>query len=62
MFQRGSTYVMSTAKAWPVLFGETYWEGGPPVDVTDRLVASFPLHMALPIHQRVTRYIAELDK
>ena len=62
MFQRGSTYIMSTAKGWPVLFGDTYWEGGPPADIADRLTASFPHHMSVPVNQRAARYIAELDK
>ena len=62
MFQRGSTYIMSTAKGWPVLFGDTYWEGGPPVDIADRLTASFPHHMSVPVNQRAAKYIAELDK
>ena len=62
MFQRGSTYIMSTAKGWPFLFGNTYWEGGPPVDITDRLAASFPLYMSVPVNQRRAKYVAELDK
>jgi hypothetical protein len=62
MFQRGSTYIMSTAKGWPVLFGNTYWEGGPPVDIADRLTASFPHHMSVPVNQRAAGYVAGLDK
>ena len=53
---------MSTAKGWPVLFGDTYWEGGLPVDIADRLTASFPHHMSVPVNQRAAKYIAELDK
>ena len=62
MFQRGSTYVMSVTNAWPVVYGRTYYEGGPPVDIADRLAASFPIHMAIPLHQRAAKYLAELDK
>ena len=53
---------MSTSKGWPVLFGSTYVEGGPPVDIADRLVASFPHHMSVPVNQRAVKYLADLDK
>ena len=62
MFQRGSTYVVSTSKGSSVFFGKTYCEGGPPVDVADRLIASFPRHMSLPLNQRMVKYVAGLDK
>ncbi|CAA7260826.1 unnamed protein product [Cyclocybe aegerita] len=62
MFQRGSTYIMSTDKGWPVIFKSLYWEDGPPVDIADRITASFPHHMATGLSQRRTHYVAQLDK
>ncbi|KAF8875878.1 hypothetical protein CPB84DRAFT_439009 [Gymnopilus junonius] len=63
MFQRGSTYIMSVEKGWEVIMkGIGYWEGGPPVDIVDRISASFPHHMVVPLKQIETRHIAELDK
>ncbi|KAJ3492576.1 hypothetical protein NLJ89_g11205 [Agrocybe chaxingu] len=62
MFQRGSTYVMSTKNGWDVLFKGLYSEDGPPVDLADRIVASFPHHMGVGLNQRGTRHIADLDK
>ncbi|KAF8149353.1 FAD/NAD(P)-binding domain-containing protein [Crassisporium funariophilum] len=62
MFQRGSTYVMSTSNGWEVIMGGIYSEGAPPVDFADRLSASFPHHMAVGVNQRQTAYIAQLDK
>ena len=80
MFQRSSTYIMSTEKGWPTLFQSssvwspkhcctyihkplaTYWEGGPPVDVADRINASWPHHNAVGLHQRMAGHVAHLDK
>jgi len=62
MFQRGSTYIMSTKNGWKVLHSDIYSEDAPPVDVADRLAASFPHHMSVGISQRLTKLIAELDK
>jgi cation diffusion facilitator CzcD-associated flavoprotein CzcO len=62
MFQRGSTYVMSTEMGWEVIMKGAYWEDAPPVDVVDRINASFPHHMSIGLKQRETQAIAELDK
>ncbi|TFK44042.1 hypothetical protein BDQ12DRAFT_730165 [Crucibulum laeve] len=62
MFQRGSTYIMSTENGWKVLMEGVYSENAPPVEVADRLNASFPHHMAVPINQRSVKRLAELDK
>ncbi|CAA7270299.1 unnamed protein product [Cyclocybe aegerita] len=62
MFQRGSTYVMSTKNGWDILFKGLYSEDGPPVDLADRIVASFPHHMGVGLNQRSARHIANLDK
>ncbi|KAF8965605.1 FAD/NAD(P)-binding domain-containing protein [Flammula alnicola] len=62
MFQRGSTYIMSTKNGWEVLFKDSYWEGAPPVDVVDRFNASYPHYMAVGLNQRHVKRIAEMDK
>jgi hypothetical protein len=62
MYQRSSTYVFSTQKGWARIMRPTYWEGGPPTDVADRLNASFPHFMAVPLNQRQAQVIAEDDK
>lgn len=41
---------------------DLYWEGGPPIDVADRVHASMPMLLAKLIQQRVTAEIAEADK
>lgn len=40
----------------------SYWEGSPPVEISDNLSASFPLHSIVELSRRRTRYVAELDK
>ncbi|KAF9459685.1 hypothetical protein BDZ94DRAFT_1380914 [Collybia nuda] len=62
MYQRSSTYIMTTKSGWKVLFEGVYSEGGPPSDVADRLNASFPNFMSIGVAQRTTKIIAELDK
>lgn len=41
---------------------EYYSENGPPVDIGDRLNASFPNYFAKLLHQRLFHVIAEKDK
>ncbi|KAJ7676551.1 hypothetical protein DFH06DRAFT_1168458 [Mycena polygramma] len=62
MYQRSSTYVLSTKHGWNRIMRPTYWEGGPPVEVADRLTASFPHLMAVGLNQRQAVVIAEDDK
>ncbi|PFH47509.1 hypothetical protein AMATHDRAFT_151910 [Amanita thiersii Skay4041] len=62
MFQRGSTYIMSTKNGWDVLFRGLYCEGGPPVDIADRVAASYPRLMSMEMAQRNVQKIAKLDK
>ncbi|KAF7334966.1 Flavin-containing monooxygenase [Mycena venus] len=62
MFQRSSTYVMSTENGLTSLMRPNYWEGGPPVDSADRESASLPLLMAVELYQRLTGAIAQADK
>ncbi|KAJ3506969.1 hypothetical protein NLJ89_g6569 [Agrocybe chaxingu] len=62
MFQRSSTYVMSTKNGIPLLLGSLYSEHGPSTELADKINASFPnLFMAGMAH-RVTKLIAEADK
>ncbi|KAF7375743.1 Flavin-containing monooxygenase YUCCA3 [Mycena sanguinolenta] len=62
MYQRGSTYVMSTENGLVSLMRPTYWEGGPPTDVADRNSASLPFFAVGELHQRRTAGIAQADK
>ncbi|KAI5122701.1 hypothetical protein M0805_009754 [Coniferiporia weirii] len=62
IYQRSSTYIMSTKKGMPLLFKDFFWEGAPPTDIADRLWASHPNKVLRLIHQRVTSDIAEADK
>ncbi|KAK6992953.1 flavin-containing monooxygenase [Favolaschia claudopus] len=62
IYQRSSSYVLSTKHGWNRIMKPIYWEGGPPVDIADRLSASFPHLMAVPLNQRQAEVIAEDDK
>ncbi|KAF8813451.1 hypothetical protein BYT27DRAFT_7180991 [Phlegmacium glaucopus] len=62
MFQRSSTYVMSTKNGTPILLGGLYGENGPPTDVADKINASFPNLMMAGLSYRATKLIAEADK
>ncbi|KAF7378296.1 Flavin-containing monooxygenase [Mycena sanguinolenta] len=62
MYQRSSTYVLTTKNGWARIMKPIYWEGGPPTEVADRLNASFPHLMSIPLNQRQARVIAEDDK
>ncbi|KAF8209052.1 hypothetical protein K438DRAFT_1573180 [Mycena galopus ATCC 62051] len=62
MYQRSSTYVLTLKTATKRMMKPVYWEGGPPIDVADRLGASFPHVMAIPLHRRRAKLMAEDDK
>ncbi|KAJ7168902.1 hypothetical protein C8R46DRAFT_1163015 [Mycena filopes] len=62
MYQRSSTYVMSTKNGWNRIMGGVYCEGGPPTELADRLTASFPHLMSIGLNQRQALKIAEDDK
>ncbi|KAJ6595193.1 hypothetical protein DFH09DRAFT_906286 [Mycena vulgaris] len=62
IYQRSSTYVMSTENGWKHMMRGTYWEGAPPTDISDRVNASFPHLMNIELGQRLTRKIAEDDE
>ncbi|KAJ7137003.1 hypothetical protein C8R44DRAFT_768224 [Mycena epipterygia] len=62
IYQRSSTYVFTTKNGWKHIMAGTYAEGGPPVDLVDRLSASFPHFMAIPLNKRQAKRIAEDDK
>ncbi|EEB94411.1 hypothetical protein MPER_06778, partial [Moniliophthora perniciosa FA553] len=62
MYQRSSSYIMSTKNGWGVLFAGLYSEDGPPTNIADRLNASFPnVFMSSGMAQRAVKIIAELD-
>lgn len=60
--QRSSTYVMTSAKGIPVIFGGLYYEGGPATEDADLLAASYPLPVTLEFAKGQTKAIAELDR
>ncbi|KZT62302.1 FAD/NAD(P)-binding domain-containing protein [Calocera cornea HHB12733] len=62
LFQRASTYIMTTANGMPVVMRGLYWEGGPPTDLADRLSASLPNAVMRAVHRRYTAEIAEKDR
>jgi len=62
MFQRSSTYVMSTKNGIPMLLGGLYSEAGPPTELADRLNNSMPNLFMAGITHRVSNLIAEADK
>ncbi|PPQ95455.1 hypothetical protein CVT26_008474 [Gymnopilus dilepis] len=62
MFQRSSTYVMSTKNGIPMLLGGLYSESGPPTELADRLNNSMPNSFMAGITYRVSKLIAEADK
>ncbi|KAJ7178918.1 hypothetical protein C8R46DRAFT_1071884 [Mycena filopes] len=62
MFQRSSTYIMSTKNGWRMLMDGVYSENAPPTDVADRLNASYPNRLVEFMAPRKTLEIAEADK
>ncbi|KAJ7662439.1 hypothetical protein B0H17DRAFT_1093497 [Mycena rosella] len=62
MYQRSSTYIMSTKSILKHIMGDNYKEGGPPVGIADRVTASFPHLMAIGLGRRQALEIAEDDK
>ncbi|KAJ7490350.1 hypothetical protein B0H11DRAFT_2010164 [Mycena galericulata] len=62
MFQRGSTYVMTTKNGFRILMDGVYSENAPPTDIADRLNASYPNRLTELLAPRKTLDIAEADK
>ncbi|KZO93174.1 FAD/NAD-binding domain-containing protein [Calocera viscosa TUFC12733] len=62
LFQRASTYIMSTKHGMPVVMRGLYWEDGPATDVADRLSASLPNEVMRRVHRRYTREIGGRDR
>ncbi|KAJ7498695.1 hypothetical protein FB451DRAFT_1334343 [Mycena latifolia] len=62
MFQRSSTYVMTTKKGLPLLMEGVYSENAPPTDVADRFNASYPNRLVEFLAPRKVLEIAEADK
>ncbi|EIN13097.1 FAD/NAD(P)-binding domain-containing protein [Punctularia strigosozonata HHB-11173 SS5] len=61
IYQRSSTYIMSTKQGMPRMLG-VYWNQPVPVEVADMLGASFPNYFLKHMHKRVARAIADADK
>ncbi|CAL1697215.1 unnamed protein product [Somion occarium] len=62
IYQRSSTYVMTTKEGMPRLMQPLYWEGGPPTEQADRLSNSVPIYFSKLIAQRKCAHIHEADK
>ncbi|KAL1678256.1 hypothetical protein EV122DRAFT_212285 [Schizophyllum commune] len=62
LYQRSSTYVMTTKNGFPILHKGLYTEDGPPVDVADRLNAAFPNLVMFELAKRLAIQIADADK
>ncbi|KAJ7055859.1 hypothetical protein C8F01DRAFT_1318724 [Mycena amicta] len=62
LYQRSSTYIISSEHGLKRIMRPIYWEGGPPTDVADRLSASFPHFMAVDLNRRMVKVVAEDDK
>ncbi|KAJ7752730.1 hypothetical protein DFH07DRAFT_516852 [Mycena maculata] len=62
MFQRSSSYIMTTKNGWRILMDGVYSENAPPTDVVDRLNASYPMRLMEFLAPRKTLEIAEADK
>jgi hypothetical protein len=60
MVQRSPTYVMSNASWRRVL--ALYAEDGPPIDIADRLFASFSAHLSLALSLGDVKANKERDK
>ncbi|KAI0653806.1 FAD/NAD-P-binding domain-containing protein [Cubamyces menziesii] len=62
MYQRDTTYIMSTKEGMPRVFGHLWWEGAYGPDEADRVDASLPIWLNEQLHKRITVEIAEADK
>ncbi|KAL1746643.1 hypothetical protein HDZ31DRAFT_81031 [Schizophyllum fasciatum] len=62
LYQRSSTYIMSTKNGFPILHKGLYREDGPPVDVADRLNAAFPNLALFELSKRMAIEIADADR
>ncbi|KAH8092246.1 hypothetical protein BXZ70DRAFT_466132 [Cristinia sonorae] len=62
MIQRSSTFVMSDKEGMPRLLKPFYWEGGPPIDVADRLANCFPHKLGKILSLRTAQATAEADR
>ncbi|KZT68497.1 FAD/NAD(P)-binding domain-containing protein [Daedalea quercina L-15889] len=62
IFQRSNTHVMTTKNAAPRLFGDVFWEGIGPTDISDRVHTSMPSFIVKQLGKRITKDIAEADK
>ncbi|KAI0770914.1 FAD/NAD-P-binding domain-containing protein [Trametes elegans] len=62
MYQRESTYVMTTREGGPRVFRDVWWQDAYPADVADRVDASMPIWVNEQIGKRTTLEIAEADK
>ncbi|KAI0757757.1 FAD/NAD(P)-binding domain-containing protein [Daedaleopsis nitida] len=63
IYQRDSTYIMTTKEGMPRVLSHLWWENSPwTTDVADRVDASMPTFVTEEISKRSTAAIAEADK
>ncbi|KAF9007494.1 hypothetical protein BDQ17DRAFT_1388982 [Cyathus striatus] len=62
MFQRSSTYVMSTKNGIRMVMQGLYEEGSPPTDFADKIANSFSMWLNVGLVHRLAKGIAEADK
>lgn len=62
MFQRSSTYIMTTKEGMPRMMAPLYWQGGPPTEEADRLDNTVPIRFKKLLAKRVAAKIHEADK
>ncbi|KAH9920544.1 FAD/NAD(P)-binding domain-containing protein [Epithele typhae] len=62
IYQRDSTYIMSTKNGMPGFLGHIWWEGRGPTDEADRIDASLPTLLSEEYSKRLNLEIAAKDK
>ncbi|KAK9472389.1 uncharacterized protein V1510DRAFT_417353 [Dipodascopsis tothii] len=62
IYQRSSTYIMSSENGLGTLFKNLYEEGGPTVEQADAIFYSNPIEVHQILGKDITRQIANLDK
>ncbi|KAI0791868.1 hypothetical protein C8Q75DRAFT_876016 [Abortiporus biennis] len=62
IYQRSSTYIMTTKEGMPRYLKPLYWEGGPPTEVADLFGNSLPHNFNKLLLQRISAQIEEADR
>ncbi|TFK84340.1 FAD/NAD(P)-binding domain-containing protein [Polyporus arcularius HHB13444] len=62
IYQRDSTYIMTTKEGMPRMLGHLWWEGTVPTEIADRIDASMPTLLTEELDKRRVAETAEADK